>query len=98
MTTSKLCEECGATVEAENDDAFGAAFLEHTRTVHPEWNQFPDRAVTNFGEALLRLTGRRERLESIGSILVERVTEERIDDWLSFFDHDGFVGNPAWAG
>ena len=25
------------------------------------------------------------------------VTEDRIEDWLSFFDHDGFVGFPAWA-
>ena len=95
--TSQLCEECGATVTAADDDGFGVAFLAHARESHPDWNAFPDPAVVNFGEALLRLTGRRERLESIGSVRVERVTADRIDDWLRFFDHDGFVGNPAWA-
>lgn len=82
---------------APSDDEFGAAFLAHAREAHPDWAMFPDLSVRNFGEALLRLTGRRERLESIGSIVVEPVTAERIDDWLSFFDHDGFVDNPAWA-
>ncbi|MEY2434540.1 MAG: hypothetical protein QOC92_4265 [Acidimicrobiaceae bacterium] len=95
--TSKVCEQCGATVTADRDDAFGAAFVAHVRAAHPEWAVFPDVGVTNFGEALLRLTGRRERLESIGSIVVAPVTAERIDDWLSFFDHDAFVDNPAWA-
>jgi GNAT superfamily N-acetyltransferase len=28
---------------------------------------------------------------------VHRVTEDRIEDWLRFFDHDGFAGNPDWA-
>ena len=98
MTTTKQCDECGAIVASENEDTFGAAFLAHAREAHSEWSAFPDLAVTNYGEALLRLTGRRERLDSIGPIVVEPVTEERLDDWLSFFDHDGFVGNPAWAG
>jgi GNAT superfamily N-acetyltransferase len=97
MSTSKVCEDCGATVTAENDDAFGAAFLAHARADHDDWTMYPDVAVTNYGEALLRLTGRRERLDSIDSIVVERVTSDRLDDWLSFFDHDGFVDNPAWA-
>jgi GNAT superfamily N-acetyltransferase len=25
------------------------------------------------------------------------MTRDRIDDWLRFFDHDGFAGNPDWA-
>ena len=25
------------------------------------------------------------------------MTKDRIDDWLRFFDHDGFAGNPDWA-
>jgi len=29
--------------------------------------------------------------------VVHPVTEDRIDDWLNFFDHDGFAGNPDWA-
>jgi GNAT superfamily N-acetyltransferase len=97
MTTSKPCEECGATINADGDDAFGAAFLTHARAEHPDWAMHDDVAVTNYGEALVRLTGRRERLESIGSVDVEHVTAERIDDFLSFFDHDAFADNPAWA-
>lgn len=93
----KACDECGSEVTADSDDSFGAAFLAHARQVHPDWSVFPDVAVTNYGEALLRLTGRRERLESIGSVKVELVTRERVDDFLAFFDHDAFAGNPAWA-
>jgi GNAT superfamily N-acetyltransferase len=25
------------------------------------------------------------------------VTEARVDDWLHFFDHEAFAGNPDWA-
>ena len=28
---------------------------------------------------------------------VHPVTGDRVDDWLRFFDHDGFAGNPDWA-
>jgi GNAT superfamily N-acetyltransferase len=28
---------------------------------------------------------------------VHPVTEDRVDDWLRFFDHDAFAGNPDWA-
>jgi GNAT superfamily N-acetyltransferase len=97
MSITQVCDECGATVTAESEAAFGTAFLAHARAAHADWTQYPDIAVTNYGDALLRLTGRGERLASIGSIVIERVTEERIDDWLSFFDHDAFAGNPAWA-
>ncbi len=94
---SKPCEECGATVTADDEGTFGAAFLAHARASHPDWAQYPDIAVTNFGEALLRLTGRRERLEQIGSVRIEHVTPDLLDDYLDFFDHDAFAGNPAWA-
>jgi GNAT superfamily N-acetyltransferase len=97
MTIAQRCDECGATVTADDDASFGAAFLAHARAAHEEWNQYPDPAVQNYGDALLRLTGRKERLESISSVVVERVTADRIDDFLSFMDHDAFVGNPAWA-
>ena len=97
MTASKPCDECGTLVTAPSDETFGSAFLIHAREAHSEWSVFPDMAVTNYGEALLRLTGRRERLESIGSVVVEHVTPDRLDDFLSFFDHDAFAGNPAWA-
>jgi GNAT superfamily N-acetyltransferase len=51
----------------------------------------------NYAEATERLTGRTERLPEIADITVHPVTEDRIDDWLQFFDHDGFAGNPDWA-
>ncbi len=38
-----------------------------------------------------------ERLPSIGSVEVHPVTEERIDDWLRFFDRDAFPDNPDWG-
>jgi GNAT superfamily N-acetyltransferase len=90
------CDECGADVTGPTLDAFSDAFLAHVRTVHADW-PYPDIAVRNYGEAHVRLTGRTERLESISSVAVEPVTPERLDDWLSFFDHDAFAGNPAWA-
>jgi len=97
MTTSRPCEECGAEITATDDAAFGAAFVAHARAAHAEWDQFPDVAVSNFGEALVRLTGRRERLDQIGSVTVQPVTTDRVDDFLAFFDHDAFADNPAWA-
>src|SRR5262249_31892259 len=51
----------------------------------------------NYAEATVRLTGDTERLPEIAEITVQPVTEDRIDDWLQFFDHDGFADNPDWA-
>jgi hypothetical protein len=42
-------------------------------------------------------SGGTQRLLEIGDITVHPVTKDRIDDWLRFFDHDGFAGNPDWA-
>ena len=72
------------------------AFLAHVRADHPDW-PYPDVAVRNYGEAGLRLTGPTERLPSIGTVEVHRVTEDRIDDCLAFFDHDAFADNRPWA-
>jgi GNAT superfamily N-acetyltransferase len=44
-----------------------------------------------------RLTGGTERLSEIAGLTVHPIAEDRIDDWLRFFDHDGFAGNPDWA-
>jgi hypothetical protein len=51
----------------------------------------------NYADATKRLTGSTERLSEIGEVAVHRVTDDRIDDWLRFFDHDAFAGNPDWA-
>src|SRR5262249_6094242 len=48
-------------------------------------------------EAITRLTGGTERLPEIGAVTVHAVTEDRIDDWLRFFDNEAFAGNPDWA-
>jgi GNAT superfamily N-acetyltransferase len=95
MTTTHACE-CGTEVSAEDDAAFGEAFLRHVRAEHTDW-PYPDVAVRNYGEALLRLTGPTERRSAIGAVEVVPVTEDRIEDWTRFFDHDGFVGRPEWA-
>jgi GNAT superfamily N-acetyltransferase len=95
MPVTKTCE-CGAEVGAEDASGFGAAFLDHVREAHEDW-PYPDVAVRNYGEALLRLTGPAERLPVIGDIEIAPVTEDRLADWTRFFDHDGFVGRPEWA-
>ena len=97
MTTLQQTCQCGATLEAANETAFGERFLAHVRADHPDWAQFPDVGVRNYGEALLRLDGPSERLDAIGTVEVHPVTEDRIEDWTRFFDHDGFVGRPEWA-
>lgn len=89
------CFECKATVSGGDDAQLADAFLSHARSQH-EW-PFPDQAVRNYAEATQRLTGPSERLESIGDVDVHPVTEDRLDDWAAFFDHDAFVGKPEWA-
>lgn len=89
------CFECKATVSGGGVAQLADEFLSHARAQH-QW-PFPDQAVRNYAEATQRLTGASERLESIGRIGIHRVTEDRLDDWAAFFDHDAFVGKPEWA-
>lgn len=89
------CFECGTVVAAGSEEGLGQTLLKHAREEH-DW-PYPDQGIRNYAEATQRLTGGTERLESIGEISIHRVTEDRIDDWLSFFDHDAFVGTPEWA-
>jgi GNAT superfamily N-acetyltransferase len=93
------CFECAATLEGPTAEAVVEAFVLHGQTAH-RWD-YPAEAIRNyarnFAEAAERLTGGTERLESIAEITVHPVTADRIDDWLAFFDHDGFAGNPDWA-
>ncbi len=74
-------------------------FLEHVRATHDV--SYPDEELLvwarNFAEASVRADGPLERLPSIGPIEVHPVTEERIDDWLRFFDRDAFPDNPDWG-
>ena len=93
------CFSCDVLIAAENADEAADAFAAHGRESHT-WS-YPEEAIRNYArnyaEAVERLTGRTERLPAIGDVDVYPVTRERIDDWLRFFDHDGFAGNPDWA-
>lgn len=95
MTITLECFECGATVAADDLRALGDGFLAHAREAH-EW-PYPDQAIRNYAEANQRLTGPTDRLPVLGEVTIRPVTEDLLDQWLAFFDHDGFVGNPEWA-
>jgi GNAT superfamily N-acetyltransferase len=93
------CFACDAVIEAHDSDAIVAAFVTHGQRSHT-WS-YPQEAIRNYArnyaEATERLTGGTTRLSEIGDVTVHPVTKARIDDWLRFFDHDGFAGNPDWA-
>jgi GNAT superfamily N-acetyltransferase len=93
------CFGCHASIEADGPDAIVDAFVAHGRESHA-WS-YPDDAIRNYArncaDAIERLTGSTERLAEIADIMVHPVTTDRIDDWLRFFDHDAFAGNPDWA-
>jgi GNAT superfamily N-acetyltransferase len=93
------CFGCDAVLDADTADAVVDAFLVHARQSH-NWSS-PEEALRNYArnyaEAGERLTGGTERLPAIGDVIVQPMTEERVVDWLRFFDHDGFAGNADWA-
>ena len=89
------CFECGTSITGPDLKGLGDAFLAHARSQH-DW-PYPDQGIRNYAEATQRLTGGSERLPSIGEVTIHPVTEDRLDDWLAFFDHDAFVGKPEWA-
>lgn len=93
------CFACAEQVEGNDADAVARAFVAHGMEKH-SWS-YPESAVRqyaiNCAEAGERLSGSTERLPVCGAISIHPVTEDRVDDWLHFFDHDGFAGNPSWA-
>ncbi|HEY5891440.1 MAG TPA: GNAT family N-acetyltransferase [Acidimicrobiia bacterium] len=89
------CFECGSEIAADDLGSLGDAFVAHARASH-DW-PYSDRAIRNYSDATQRLTGPTERLDEVGPTDVKQVTSDLIDDWLSFFDHDAFVGTPEWA-
>ncbi|WP_229023244.1 GNAT family N-acetyltransferase [Actinomarinicola tropica] len=90
------CIGCDETIAADGLNDLGLAFLRHVRAAHVDM-PYSDMAIRNFAEATQRLTGPGERLDRIEELEVHPVTDDRIDDWLHLFDHDGFVGWPQWA-
>ena len=93
------CFGCGALIEADDSDAVADAFVAHGRKNHT-WSH-PEEAIRtyarNYAAATDRLTGDTERLSEMDAVTIQPVTTERINDWLRFFDHDAFAGNPDWA-
>lgn len=93
------CFECHTVVEADGAEAAAEAFLSHARDNHA-W-PYPEEAILNYArnyvEAVARIGTDTEGRPAIGDVVVQRVTEDRIDDWLRFFDRDAFAGNPGWA-
>lgn len=93
------CFACAALLEAGDAEAAAHAFVAHGHERHV-WS-YPEEAIRNYarnyGEATERLTGGTERLSEIADVTVHLMTEDRVDDWLRFFDHDAFAGNPDWA-
>jgi GNAT superfamily N-acetyltransferase len=102
MSKAGMWMECfGGDVRIEGDDVeiIADKFVAHANESH-NW-PYPEEALRNYArnyaEATVRLTGDTERLNDIGEVTIHPVTEDRIDDWISFFDHDAFAGNPDWA-
>jgi GNAT superfamily N-acetyltransferase len=93
------CFACDAVVEGCDSHAVADAFVAHARGVHDR--PYPEEALRNYArnyaDAVERLTGSAERLPEIADVVVWPVTPERVADWLEFFDHDAFAGNPDWA-
>lgn len=93
------CFICDEMIEGESVDVLTDILMIHGREKH-SWN-YPEEAartyVCNYVEAVERLTGDTVRKDEIGEVTISPVTADSIDDWLQFFDHDAFVGNPDWA-
>src|SRR6185503_10536691 len=93
------CFGCDVPIEADDPDGVVDQFLAHARHSH-QWS-YPEDALRNYArnyaEATERVSSDVERLPEIAEVSVQPVTEERIADWLRFFDREGFAGNPNWA-
>jgi GNAT superfamily N-acetyltransferase len=93
------CFNCDEVIEVEGLEVLADVFVAHGHKNH-SW-EYPEKAIRdyarNYAEAVERLTGDTVRKEEIGEITISPVTEDSIDDWLQFFDHDGFADNPGWA-
>jgi GNAT superfamily N-acetyltransferase len=93
------CFAGDARIEGNDVETIADRFVAHANE-HHDWPN-PEEAIRtyarNYAEANVRLTGSTERLSEIGAVTVHPVSEDRIDDWLGFFDHDAFAGNPDWA-
>ena len=102
MSAARVWMQCfagDARIEGDTSDEVADRFVRHASEAH-DW-EYPEDALRNYArnyaDANGRLTGSAERLDEIGEVAIQRVSEAHIDDWISFFDHDAFAGNPDWA-
>lgn len=100
MTTIEIeCFGCDDEIQADDVDQVVEKFVAHGREDH-DWS-YPEEAIRNFArnfaEATQRFIGPVERLSEIGEVMVAPVSEDTIDDWLQFFDHEAFTDNPDWG-
>jgi GNAT superfamily N-acetyltransferase len=102
MGRADMWMECfagDARIEGVDAESVADNFVAHAGESH-DW-PYPEEALRNYAqnyaEANVRLTGDTQRLSVIGEVTVHPVAEDRIDDWIRFFDHDAFAGNPDWA-
>ena len=87
------CFECAALLEARDADAVADTFIVHGREKHT-WS-YPEQSLRNYARNYAEAT---ERLSKDADKFSRKsqnspctlFTEDRIDDWLHFFDRDGF--------
>jgi GNAT superfamily N-acetyltransferase len=93
------CFGCDALITADGADDVVNAFVVHGQERHT-WS-YPEEAIRNYArnyaEAGERLTGGTERVSDIGDVTLHPMSDRRVGDWLQFFDHEAFAGNPDWA-
>jgi GNAT superfamily N-acetyltransferase/predicted small metal-binding protein len=93
------CFECDLSIETDTVESVVDRFVEHGRESH-DWS-YPAEAIRNYArnyaEATQRLSADVERKSEIGEVTIRPVSEDNLDHWLYFFDHDAFAGNPDWA-
>lgn len=93
------CFAGDARIEGNSAEQIEDRFVAHATEIH-DWS-YPEQALRNYArnfvDATVRLTGPTARLDEIGEVAIHPVSEERIDDWINFFDHDAFADNPDWA-
>lgn len=94
--TSYTCDFCERRLDADDEPALIDLVSRHFAESHAEY-EIGTVAVENYFAAAHRLTGATERLEKIGDVTTVPAGVERLDDILSFFDHDAFAGMPEWA-
>ena len=95
--TSILCV-CGARVAAtDGRDIFGA-LRRHTDEAHADLGITDDQLQGLIERASMMNDWDGSRKVLPAPLHIHRLTPDREQDFLAYFDREGFVDNPAWAG